>query len=123
MKGSDIPGNRAIYGKTVYDVAAAAVSPDHVITLTPDQPFDRLGAINSARRLVPRPSAFLPEKPDLPGAGADLLVAIPNEDGKKYWEYACVLDRAVQGRRDRQSQPAHEKEGARRRRRGSSRSP
>jgi hypothetical protein len=91
MKGSQVPGDNAVYGKMVVDVAAGAVSQDQLITLTPGAPFADLGAVKAARRFVPRPSAFLPEAPDLPEMGVDLFSAVPNGNGKKYWEYACVL--------------------------------
>jgi hypothetical protein len=47
--------------------------------------------VHAARRIVPRPSEYLPAAPDLHGIGANLFDEVPGGEGKKYWEYACVL--------------------------------
>jgi hypothetical protein len=91
MKKSDVAGDQAVYAKMVHDVAAAAASHNHVLSVAPPERFEDVAAIDAARRIVLRPTDFLPEKPDLQGVGADLFEKV-TEDGKEtYWHYACVL--------------------------------
>ena len=91
MKDSAVPGDSAVYSKMVHDAAAAIVSHNQVLTVTPGEPLADIAAIRGASRLVRQPRDFLPEAPDLPGVGVDLATKIPSGGDKKYWEYACVL--------------------------------
>jgi hypothetical protein len=91
MSKSEVEGDQAVHAKMVHDVTRAATSHNNVLTYD-GVPYKDLEEIAAAQTLVLRPEDFLPEPPDLPASGVNLVTTdIPGTDKKKYIEYACVL--------------------------------
>lgn len=77
------------YDETVREVAAATTSHNAVLSVAAR--FDNRDAVLAARHLVPDVKNYLPQEPDLPGAGVDVFSRVPGKGEQKYWEYVCVL--------------------------------
>jgi hypothetical protein len=87
------PAKQTRYTDTTNEVNAVLNAATRLMTLEGATEFKNKSEVTAVTRPVLRPDDFLPETPDLPAAGKNLLTEkIPNHPEKSaYITYACVL--------------------------------